>query len=540
MTDCKINFTKETDPLAYGIYQDLLETGASCSALDYGYNVTNYAGLYCPKKDARSCVIGKGDGVVEADEVKEYALDNYEQVKYRQIIEGRLGDPLPWVLDDLDPATTFDEEIREKVYAAIDKLREILKAQGSKEGSDEYNEKVAVGLFYLVSLPDADTIKDAGLSTFLARAKDLDSIGLSNFAEYIRIEGGLRVEGGLSEEYTALEALQNKKGECTELAKILFAVLKIAGFNPAFVHVDIRKSLSTDTRIRKRPYGEFHMCIGLDFGGKHRLFDPQFIDPDAGYSSFYPLTLRHYLAADYLNKGVMWRKTATDKAIMFYTRAINIDPNFALAYVNRGFAWTTMGRFDKAIADYTKAIEKDPEFAIAYNNRCEAWKVEDELDKAITDCSSAIYFNPTLAPAYYNRSLALEAKGEFDKAIADIAKAAALDQTIVEDLLITTKKKWQSSEGLKNSASLFQEETGGADISAYEAQFALAYALWEFKKYEEARETFNGNLKYLSFKTKPSKSTTDFFEDMQARMPATMKKDKGVREMLRTLKEKLK
>ena len=45
------------------------------------------------------------------------------------------------------------------------------------------------------------------------------------------------------------------------------------------------------------------------------------------------------------------------------------DSRSAPAYNNRGNAYRQQGEFENAIADLTKAIELDPLFAIAYNNR---------------------------------------------------------------------------------------------------------------------------------------------------------------------------
>ena len=39
------------------------------------------------------------------------------------------------------------------------------------------------------------------------------------------------------------------------------------------------------------------------------------------------------------------------------------------AYHNRGYFWKNKKEYDKAIKDYTKAIELDPEYAWPYNNR---------------------------------------------------------------------------------------------------------------------------------------------------------------------------
>jgi tetratricopeptide (TPR) repeat protein len=56
-------------------------------------------------------------------------------------------------------------------------------------------------------------------------------------------------------------------------------------------------------------------------------------------------------------------------AIEYYTKAIELDPNFGRAYLNRGISKSKLKDYSGAIADYTKAIEIDPNDALAYFNR---------------------------------------------------------------------------------------------------------------------------------------------------------------------------
>jgi tetratricopeptide (TPR) repeat protein len=45
------------------------------------------------------------------------------------------------------------------------------------------------------------------------------------------------------------------------------------------------------------------------------------------------------------------------------TKAIEIKPDYALAYSNRGFTYGRQGDYESAITDYTKAIEINPDYA---------------------------------------------------------------------------------------------------------------------------------------------------------------------------------
>ena len=116
-----------------------------------------------------------------------------------------------------------------------------------------------------------------------------------------------------------------------------------------------------------------------------------------------------------------------DKAIVHYTAAIDLNPENANAYNNRGVAYKNKGEIDAAIQDYNKAIDLNPEHADAYNNRGVAYANKGEIDAAIQDYNKAIDLNPEHADAYNNRGVAYKDKGEFDMAIQDFNKAIDLN-----------------------------------------------------------------------------------------------------------------
>jgi tetratricopeptide (TPR) repeat protein len=95
---------------------------------------------------------------------------------------------------------------------------------------------------------------------------------------------------------------------------------------------------------------------------------------------------------------------------------------------NRGAAYFKKGEYDKAIADETKAIEIDPKFAEAYVNRGIAYLAKGEHDKAIADFTKAIQLKPDLAEAYYNRGVSYERLGRKAEAIADYRSTLALSR----------------------------------------------------------------------------------------------------------------
>ena len=76
---------------------------------------------------------------------------------------------------------------------------------------------------------------------------------------------------------------------------------------------------------------------------------------------------------DYFESGLeKYENGDTYGAIADYTKAIEINPNNAAAYNNRGFSKAKLNDYNGATADFTKAIEINPNHAKAYFNRCVA------------------------------------------------------------------------------------------------------------------------------------------------------------------------
>ena len=128
--------------------------------------------------------------------------------------------------------------------------------------------------------------------------------------------------------------------------------------------------------------------------------------------------------AIHLFKGAVYHNRGQlSKAIGECNKAIEINPEYAPVYNNRGFAYIGKGKYEQAISDFDKAIEIDPEFAMAYNNRGYAYGVKGQYEQAISDSNKAIDLNPKLSMAYNNRGLAYLNKGQYEKAISDCNKA---------------------------------------------------------------------------------------------------------------------
>jgi tetratricopeptide (TPR) repeat protein len=126
-------------------------------------------------------------------------------------------------------------------------------------------------------------------------------------------------------------------------------------------------------------------------------------------------------SADYIYLGNHWQ------ALRDCDRAIELDPKLAGAYINRGVAYENLGDYKQAIRNYDKAIELDPKIANAYNNRGFAYYELGDHRQAIRDYERAIELDPRYAWAYTNRGAAYGELGDYRQAIRDCDKAIELD-----------------------------------------------------------------------------------------------------------------
>jgi tetratricopeptide (TPR) repeat protein len=63
-------------------------------------------------------------------------------------------------------------------------------------------------------------------------------------------------------------------------------------------------------------------------------------------------------------------------------QALQIDPDLAVAYAVRGYAWQFLKQYDRAIQDYDQANRLDPNSVMAYSGRALPSPRRDNLTKS--------------------------------------------------------------------------------------------------------------------------------------------------------------
>jgi tetratricopeptide (TPR) repeat protein len=148
------------------------------------------------------------------------------------------------------------------------------------------------------------------------------------------------------------------------------------------------------------------------------------------------------------NLGVAYFKlNKLDKAISYYTRAIDSGVANATTYFFRGIIFGRhRGEHAKAVKDYSKAVQLQPNFTKAYLNRASAYSSLKEYDKAVADYNKVVKIRPSTEKMILaKRAKAYFQKGEYTKAWADVEKAKELgvkiDEKFVQDVQKAMQKK---------------------------------------------------------------------------------------------------
>ncbi len=114
------------------------------------------------------------------------------------------------------------------------------------------------------------------------------------------------------------------------------------------------------------------------------------------------------------------------RAVELIGKAIDINPNNAMAHYNRGVALYDLKQHEAAIQSYDQAIALEPGYADAYNNRGNALGGLKQHDAAIQSFDKAIALKPGYAEAYNNRGVALKELRQYEAALQSFDQAIAL------------------------------------------------------------------------------------------------------------------
>jgi len=189
---------------------------------------------------------------------------------------------------------------------------------------------------------------------------------------------------------------------------------------------------------------------------------------DAG-SAFVQMNLADALA----------RKGQSDEAMVHYEEAIQLQPNYADAYYNRGNVLFAKGHIDEAIADWEKTLQIQPNDADAYTGLGNALLRKASLREAIANYEKALALAPEDPHSRINIAWVLATAS--DASIRDGAKAVEFARKAVELSNTEDPKFLRALAAAYAEAGRFSEAIEAAQrgiaIATRQSNFELAHLL---------------------------------------------------------------
>ena len=148
------------------------------------------------------------------------------------------------------------------------------------------------------------------------------------------------------------------------------------------------------------------------------------------------------------------------EAIKYFSISINLNPNFADSYNNRGIAHAEQKNYMMAIEDYDKAINLKKEYFDAHLNKAIALKNCKKFDKAIFCFDACIKINPREFKIYINLGNLYAVINKYDEALRTYEKAISLNKNNAEvysnrgDVNLKLKKYDSALNDYKNAFKL--------------------------------------------------------------------------------------
>ena len=130
-------------------------------------------------------------------------------------------------------------------------------------------------------------------------------------------------------------------------------------------------------------------------------------------------------ALEFYSKGLKEvKKEKYKKAIEYFEKAINEDPEFAFAWDNLGINYRRLNNYDKAIECYKKSLEIDPNGLMPLQNIAIVYQYKEEYSKAIEAYEKLAEIDKNNPEVYYGIGNVYASNiNDYEKGLDNMCKA---------------------------------------------------------------------------------------------------------------------
>jgi len=194
----------------------------------------------------------------------------------------------------------------------------------------------------------------------------------------------------------------------------------------------------------------------------------------------------------YFERGTELEFRDNVEAIEAYQKAIELRPDFALAYEKMGYVLKYDKRYFEAIASFRMALKIDHSLLNSYFGLGHALRGTEDFDEAAVAFSKAAELDPNYEFANHWLGLALLEAGSYQEAIPVLREAVNVPTPAADDyfylgvaLLIEAEVYDEASENLELAIKGYENTRFNANLK--DAHFALGLALQETGRTEDAQ-----------------------------------------------------
>ena len=205
-------------------------------------------------------------------------------------------------------------------------------------------------------------------------------------------------------------------------------------------------------------------------------------------------------ADDFLQAGYYFNTIDKDflQAIVCYDQALDIKPDYADAWNNKGNSLANLKRYEEAIACYDRALDIKPDYAYAWNNKGSSLANLKRYEEAIACYDRALDIKPDYADAWNNKGISLANLKRYEEAVACYDRALEIDPEFVDALynkgiLMKFLKRYEEALDCYDRAIEIDRNNPYPWYNKVESYFAIEHWHEAFEQLKEIRRIITWN-----------------------------------------------